>query len=57
MAEAYVTLATNDEYCCGALVLADSLRKVGTTKKLVCMVTSSVSDKMRLFFAVSLSVY
>ncbi|KAL5108980.1 Glycogenin-1 [Taenia crassiceps] len=47
MAEAYVTLATNDEYCCGALVLADSLRKVGTSKKLVCMVTNSVSDKMR----------
>ncbi|CDI98113.1 glycogenin 1 [Echinococcus multilocularis] len=47
MAEAYVTLATNDEYCCGALVLADSLQKAGTTKKLVCMITNSVSDKMR----------
>ncbi|VDM26072.1 unnamed protein product, partial [Hydatigera taeniaeformis] len=45
--EAYVTLATNDEYCCGALVLADSLRKVGTTKKLVCMITTCVSDNMR----------
>ncbi|VDD80883.1 unnamed protein product [Mesocestoides corti] len=45
--EAFVTLATTDEYCCGALVLAESLRRVGTTRQIVCMVTNTVSEIMR----------
>uniref|UniRef100_A0A5K3ESG1 glycogenin glucosyltransferase n=1 Tax=Mesocestoides corti TaxID=53468 RepID=A0A5K3ESG1_MESCO len=47
MTEAFVTLATTDEYCCGALVLAESLRRVGTTRQIVCMVTNTVSEIMR----------
>nr|CAH8830899.1 unnamed protein product [Trichobilharzia regenti] len=46
MCEAFVTLTTNDEYACGALVWAYSLREVKTTKKLVCMVTKQVSKHM-----------
>lgn len=45
--EAWVTLATNDEYSLGALVLAHSLRKCKTQKKIVVMVTSSISDNVR----------
>ncbi|XP_053202433.1 glycogenin-1-like isoform X1 [Panonychus citri] len=45
--EAFVTLSTNDNYCLGALVLAHSLRNVGTTRKLVILVTPSVSSDMR----------
>jgi len=45
--EAFVTLATNDTYSLGALVLANSLRRVGTSKKLVVMVTPGVSQGMR----------
>jgi len=45
--EAFVTLATNDTYSLGALVLANSLRRVGTTKQLVIMITSGVSPSMR----------
>ena len=30
--EAWVTLATNDSYSAGALALASSLRRVGTTR-------------------------
>ena len=45
--EAWVTLATNDEYSIGALVLAHSLRECQTRKKTVIMVTSSVSNDMR----------
>ncbi|VDO08756.1 unnamed protein product [Rodentolepis nana] len=47
LTEAFVTLATNDEYACGVLTLAASLKKVETSKKLVCMITNTVSDKMR----------
>ena len=32
MAEAWVTLSTNDSYCAGALTLAASLRRVGTSR-------------------------
>lgn len=46
-AEAFVTLATNDEYGIGAYVLGKSLRKTKTTRKLVIMVTSGVSSKCR----------
>jgi len=45
--QAFVTLATNDVYSIGALVLGQSLRKVGTTRKLVVMVTRGVSEEMK----------
>lgn len=46
--EAYVTLATNDSYALGALVLAHSLRKAGTARHLVCLVTSrGMSEERR----------
>ncbi|KAJ1346993.1 Glycogenin-1, variant 2 [Parelaphostrongylus tenuis] len=47
MSEAWVTLATNDGYAQGALVLAHSLKASGTIKKLHCMVTNYVSDRLR----------
>ena len=45
--EAWVTLATNDEYSLGALVLAHSLKRCQTLRKIVVMVTSSISGHMR----------
>lgn len=45
--EAFVTLATNDNYCLGALVLANSLRNVGTKRQLVILITPSVTKDMR----------
>lgn len=48
--EAFVTLATNDGYALGALVVAQSLRKVGTQRRLVVMVSRSLSDFIRLEF-------
>jgi glycogenin glucosyltransferase len=45
--EAYVTLATNDAYGLGALVLSQSLRSTGTTRHLVVMVTDQISQSMR----------
>lgn len=42
-----MTLATTDEYACGALVLATSLREVKTTKQLVCLLTKEVSPHMQ----------
>eukprot|EP00918_Siedleckia_nematoides_P018783 GHVU01040118.1.p1 GENE.GHVU01040118.1~~GHVU01040118.1.p1 ORF type:complete len:353 (-),score=42.65 GHVU01040118.1:1834-2892(-) len=45
--EAFVTLATNDTYALGALVLSHSLHKVGTTRKLAIMITPGVSPPMR----------
>ncbi|KAK0403975.1 hypothetical protein QR680_017220 [Steinernema hermaphroditum] len=44
---AWVTLATNDGYAMGALVLAHSLKAVNTVHKLHCMVTPQVSDPVR----------
>ena len=41
--EAFVTMVTSDAYVVGALVLAYSLRKAGTSRRLVCMVTSSLA--------------
>jgi len=46
---AWVTLATNDGYAVGALVLAHSLRNVGTTHKLHVLYTSGVSFNLRSF--------
>jgi hypothetical protein len=45
--QAWVTLATNDSYSLGALVLAHALKRVGTTRKLVVMVTSGVTMVMQ----------
>jgi len=42
-----VTLATNDVYAVGAMVLAYSLRATCTTRPLVAMVTPQVSPVMR----------
>jgi glycogenin glucosyltransferase len=47
MSEAFVTLATNDEYAIGALVWAHSMKEVKTTKLLVCMYTKHVSPPMQ----------
>jgi len=46
---AWVTLATNDGYAVGALVLAHSLRNVGTSHKLHVLYTSGVSFNLRSF--------
>lgn len=45
--EAWVTLATNDTYALGCLVLGQSLRRAGTTKQLHCLVTPGVTQGMR----------
>lgn len=45
--EAFVTLATDDTYCLGALVLAHSLKRVHTSRQLVILVTSTVTAAMR----------
>ena len=45
--ESWVTLATNDSYSVGALVLAASLRRVKTTRKLSILVTNGVSSTLR----------
>ncbi|XP_063548757.1 nascent polypeptide-associated complex subunit alpha, muscle-specific form-like isoform X2 [Cydia strobilella] len=44
---AWVTLATNDSYGLGALVLAHSLRRVRSTHSTVVLITPSVTDAMR----------
>lgn len=41
--EAFVTLVTSDSYVVGALVLGHSLKSVGSTRRLICMVTSSLA--------------
>lgn len=45
--KAWVTLATNDTYALGALVLAHSLKKVNTAYKLVVLISSNVTVAMR----------
>lgn len=45
--EAFVTLATNDTYSMGAMVLAHSLKSVGTSRKLVILISPGVSADMR----------
>lgn len=45
--QAFVTLATNDTYAVGALVQAHSLRNVGTTRRLVVMITDGVTQGVR----------
>nr|XP_031527094.1 glycogenin-2 isoform X3 [Vicugna pacos] len=46
--QAFVTLATNDMYCQGALVLGQSLRNHRTTRKLVVLITPQVSRLLRV---------
>jgi len=45
--ESFVTLATNDSYALGALVLANSLKEVGTTKQLAILITTGVTEPLR----------
>lgn len=42
-----MTLATNDSYSLGALVVAHSLKKVSTQHQLAVMITPSVSESMK----------
>ncbi|XP_060080354.1 glycogenin-1-like isoform X2 [Ylistrum balloti] len=44
---AFVTLATNDTYALGCLVLGNSLRRVKTVHQLVVMITDGVTGSMR----------
>ncbi|XP_043460866.1 muscle M-line assembly protein unc-89 isoform X3 [Leptopilina heterotoma] len=44
---AWVTLATNDSYSLGALVLAHSLKRAGTSHDLVALITPGVTNVMR----------
>lgn len=45
--EAFVTLATHDNYAMGAVVLGHSLRRVATTRQLAVMITCMVTDRLR----------
>jgi len=45
--QAFVTLATNDAYALGALVLGHALRRVGTSRSLCVLVTSTVTSSLR----------
>ncbi|KAK9523772.1 hypothetical protein VZT92_017669 [Zoarces viviparus] len=45
--EAFVTLATTDSYCKGAIVVARSLQRHGTTRSTVVMVTPNISEQSR----------
>ncbi|KAJ7324799.1 hypothetical protein JRQ81_017819 [Phrynocephalus forsythii] len=45
--QSFVTLATNDSYVKGALVLGSSLRNYRATRKLTILITPHVSDPMR----------
>ncbi|CAH1256437.1 unnamed protein product [Diabrotica balteata] len=44
---AWVTLATNDSYSLGSLVLAHSLKQVGTKQQLAVLITPGVTNSMR----------
>lgn len=45
--QAFVTLATNDNYAIGALTLAQSLKRVHTTRSLCIMITADISSSIR----------
>jgi len=45
--EGFVTLATNDVYAVGALVWANSLRRLKTTRQIVAIVTPGVSANIK----------
>lgn len=44
--QAWITLATNDTYCVGALVMGYSLRQ-HTTRELVALITDEVTPHMK----------
>ncbi|CAN9498085.1 unnamed protein product [Ophioblennius macclurei] len=46
--EAFVTLATTESYCMGAMVVGKSLRHHGTTRDIVVMVTPNISRSTRM---------
>ncbi|XP_034029412.1 glycogenin-2 [Thalassophryne amazonica] len=46
-AEAFVTLATTDPYCMGAIAVARSLRRHKTSRLIVVMVTPNISEGSR----------
>lgn len=45
--QAFVTLATNDNYAKGAMVLGQSLRNHNTTRKLVALIGPHVAEPCR----------
>jgi hypothetical protein len=45
--EAFVSLATNNGYALGALVLGHSLRSVNTNRQLALMITQEVDSRVR----------
>ena len=47
LSEAFVTLVTNDGYALGALVLAQSIRQVGTKRNLVVLISKHLSDSQK----------
>lgn len=47
MKEAWVTLATNDDYAIGALVLGQSIRRCGTDRILHIIITPGVTEQIR----------
>ncbi|XP_040122333.1 glycogenin-2 isoform X2 [Oryx dammah] len=49
--QAFVTLATNDIYCQGALVLGQSLREHRATRRLAVLVTPQVSTPLRVILS------
>ncbi|ELV10649.1 Glycogenin-2 [Tupaia chinensis] len=49
--QAFVTLATNDVYCQGALVLGQSLRNHRVTRKLVVLITPQVTSLLRVILS------
>ncbi|XP_008566449.1 PREDICTED: glycogenin-2 [Galeopterus variegatus] len=49
--QAFVTLATNDIYCQGALVLGQSLRNHRATRKLVVLIAPQVSSQLRVILS------
>jgi glycogenin glucosyltransferase len=54
--EAFVTLATTDGYALGALVLAESIRQVGTTRNLVVLISNHLSDFIRLLLKLYINI-
>ena len=47
--EAFVTLATTDNYAIGALTLAQSLKSLNTNRQLCIMITKDICESMRFF--------
>jgi glycogenin glucosyltransferase len=45
--QSWVTLATNDSYALGALVLAHSLKRVATTRRMTILVANAVTPPIR----------